>query len=62
MIELGFYETEEELIHVLNPVILMLDGSTDFSSNEEEKAWNKNSDRKNEKEARYQSSKENTTV
>ena len=31
MIELGFYQTEDELIAVLLPLISLLDGSCDFT-------------------------------
>ena len=40
MIQLGFYETDEELIQILNPVISLLDGSNDFVTKEEEEAFN----------------------
>ena len=36
MISLGFYTSEEELIAVLFPLISLLDGSSDFTSMEEE--------------------------
>ena len=57
MIEFGFYETEEDLFHIFNPVILMLDGTTDFESNEDEQAYYKNPEREKEKEKRYQNNK-----
>lgn len=36
MILLGFYQNENDLIKILNPVISLLDGSNDFTSKEEE--------------------------
>jgi len=32
MIILGFYNNEEELIKIINPIISLLDGSNDFTS------------------------------
>lgn len=40
MIKLGFYSNEQELIQICNPVISLLDGSSDFSSKDEEDAFN----------------------
>jgi hypothetical protein len=40
MIVLGFYVNEQELIKIINPIISLLDGSNDFSSGEEEEAYN----------------------
>lgn len=40
MIQLGFYETDTELIQILNPVISLLDGSNDFVTKDEEEAYN----------------------
>ena len=37
MIGLGFFETEQELIEVTNPLILILNGTTDYYSEDEEK-------------------------
>ena len=39
MIQLGFYQTERELLLVLEPMISLLDGSNDFHSREEEEAF-----------------------
>lgn len=36
MIILGFYTNEEELLSILNPIIFVLDGSTDYISAEDE--------------------------
>ena len=36
MILLGFYTSDEELIKVLFPLISLLDGSCDFTSQDEE--------------------------
>jgi hypothetical protein len=40
MIKLGFYQNENELIEIINPIISLLDGSNDFSTKEEETAFN----------------------
>ena len=40
MIQLGFYTSEAEMIKVINPVINLLDGSCDFTSKDEEEAYN----------------------
>jgi hypothetical protein len=32
MIMLGFYESEQVIVDILNPVISLLDGSMDFTS------------------------------
>ena len=32
MVILGFYQSEEELLTILNPVINLLDGSNDYNS------------------------------
>ena len=39
MIKLGFYTTQEETISILNPIIDLLDGSNDFTTPDEEKAY-----------------------
>jgi hypothetical protein len=36
MIILGFYTNEEELLSILNPIIFVLDGSTDYISVDDE--------------------------
>ena len=36
MIKLGFYENEEELIEMIDPLITLLDGSLDFITKEDE--------------------------
>jgi len=36
MIILGFYTSEEELLSILNPIIFVLDGSTDYISVDDE--------------------------
>ena len=36
---LGFYENEEQIVEILNPVISLLDGSMDFTSIEEEEKY-----------------------
>ena len=36
MIILGFYTNEEELLNILNPIIFVLDGSTDYISKDDE--------------------------
>lgn len=36
MIMLGFYESEQAIVDILNPVISLLDGSMDFTSEQEE--------------------------
>ena len=44
MIMLGFYENEQAIVDILNPVIMLLDGSMDFTSEIEEQgfiAWQK---------------------
>ena len=40
MVILGFYQSEEELLTILNPVINLLDGSNDYSSPQEEDEFN----------------------
>ena len=40
MIELGFYANETEILALIDPIILLLDGSNDFHSQEEEHAYN----------------------
>ena len=40
MVNLGFYKTEKELLALMEPMISLLDGSNDFSSREEEEAFN----------------------
>jgi len=40
MIKLGFYTNETEMISIINPVINLLDGSNDFTSRDEEDAYN----------------------
>ena len=58
MINLGFYQNENELIEIINPIISLLDGSNDFSTKEEEQAFNiwidkqNNTDNKNKKKVR----------
>lgn len=50
MIMLGFYENEQAIVDILNPVISLLDGSMDFTSEQEEaefELWKK----KNEENA-----------
>jgi len=42
MIILGFYKNEGELIEILNPIIFMLDGSMDFTTQMEEDNFNMN--------------------
>jgi len=36
MVILGFYQSDDELIQILNPVIDLLDGSNDYTSAQEE--------------------------
>ena len=50
MINLGFYTNENELIEVINPIISLLDGSNDFSTKEEEAAFNAYIDSQNNRE------------
>mmetsp|Transcript_11845 Transcript_11845/g.18243 ORF Transcript_11845/g.18243 Transcript_11845/m.18243 type:complete len:117 (-) Transcript_11845:5248-5598(-) len=50
MISLGFYTAESELILIINPIISLLDGSNDFTSREEEEAFNKFEEKKREDE------------
>ena len=40
MIMLGFYTNEADVISITNPVINLLDGSNDFTSRDEEDAYN----------------------
>lgn len=47
MIMLGFYGSEQEIVNILNPVIQLLDGSMDFTSEQEEaeyELWVKNNE------------------
>jgi len=39
MVDLGFYENEQEFLEVLEPIIDLLDGSNDFNCKEEEDAF-----------------------
>jgi hypothetical protein len=39
MVNLGFYQSDEELIQILNPVIDLLDGSNDYTSPQEEEEF-----------------------
>jgi hypothetical protein len=36
MIILGFYQNDEEIIKVINPIISLLDGSCDYTTPDEE--------------------------
>jgi len=40
MIKLGFYNNEVELLKIINPIIDLLDGSNDFTTADEEEAYN----------------------
>jgi len=39
MIKLGFYQKEDEIVKIVNPIINLLDGSNDFTSKIEEDAF-----------------------
>ena len=39
MVHLGFYDNEQELLEVLEPMIDLLDGSNDFNTKDEEDAF-----------------------
>ena len=39
MLILGFYQNEKEILLIIEPIIALLDGSNDFISEEEEKAF-----------------------
>jgi hypothetical protein len=41
MVYLGFYSNEEDLVKIMNTLISVLDGATDFTSQAEESAYNK---------------------
>ena len=57
MIILGFYTNEQELIKIINPIISLLDGSNDFTSQEEEDAYNAHQQKVNEATQNSQTSK-----
>jgi len=40
MVMLGFYQNEKEILLIMEPIIALLDGSNDFISEEEERAFN----------------------
>ena len=40
MLNLGFYQSEDEIIQILNPIIDLLDGSNDYTSPQEEENFN----------------------
>lgn len=44
MIGLGFYNNEDELIRITDPLIALLDGSLDFYSAEEEARYTQEAD------------------
>lgn len=77
MIILGFYKNEQELIEILNPIIYMLDGSMDFTSQMEEENFESNKKKnaenegnpnyitepfKRDKELRYKKTAENEII
>lgn len=39
MMKLGFYENEDELIQMIDPLITLIDGSLDFITREEEQMF-----------------------
>lgn len=51
MIKLGFYNNEKDMLIVLDPIIMLLDGSNDFISETQEKMFKDAVQKMNEEKA-----------